>query len=265
MWKADLSLGEVRVPVKLYAAVQDSKIHFRLLHAKDDTPVKQQMVDPETQEPVAPEHIVRAVQVERGLFVRLTSEEQASLEPKPSRDITIERVVPAAKLDERWFDRPYYLGPDGDDRAYFALAAALEARESVGIAHWTMRKKSYAGALYASDGYLLLDTLRNAREIVAIDSLRAPPSRAPDAREIKLAEQLIGTLEDTFDPETYRDEHREKVLELLEAKAKGKVVRFPRAKARKPSDSLLADLKASLSAGAKRSGKRAGGGRSAHG
>src|SRR5262249_48208615 len=102
MWKADLELGELRVPVKLYAAVQDTKVHFRLLHAKDSTPVKQRMVDPAKLEPVAPEEIVRAVQIDRGVFVRLTSAELAALEPKASRSISVERVVDADELDERW-------------------------------------------------------------------------------------------------------------------------------------------------------------------
>jgi DNA end-binding protein Ku len=256
IWKADLTLGELRLPVKLYAAVTDAKVHFRLLHAKDSTPVTQRMVDPETQEPVPPEQIRRAVQVDRGVFVTLTPEEQAELEPKASRAITVERVVPAGELDERWFHRPYYLGPDGDDDSYFALAETLEDKNQIAIAHWVMRKKSYAGALYGSGGYLLLDTLRNATEVIDVEAVRVPPGRKPDAREIKLAQQLIGTLEDEFDATRYRDEHRAQVLAFVEAKAKGKVVRFPKAAGRKPSDSLVKDLQASLKAG-----KRANSGR----
>jgi DNA end-binding protein Ku len=256
MWKADLGIDELRIPVKLFAAVQDTKIHFRLLHAKDDTPVKQQMVDPATLKPVPPEDVARAVQVDRGTFVRLTKEELAALEPKASRAITVERVVAADKLDERWFDRPYYLGPDGGDDAYFAVAQTLEEKAWIGIAHWVMRGKSYAGALYGSDGYLLLDTLRNTEDVVEIEAVRTAPGRAPDPREIKLAEQLIGTLEGKFDPAAYRDEYRDKVLALLEAKAKGKVVRFPKAARKKPSDSLLKDLRASLKGGRRASGGR---------
>jgi DNA end-binding protein Ku len=254
MWKAEVDIDDVRVPVKLYAAVADAKVHFRLLHEKDHTPVKQQLVDPETSEPVAAELIQRGVEVDRGVYVVLKPEEQAALEPKPSRSITVERVVSADKIDERWFDRPYYLGPDGDDDGYFALAAALEKNSWIAIAHWVMRKKSYAGALYGSDGYLLLDTLRNAQEVVEIESIRPPAQGAPDPREIKLAEQLIGTLEDRFDPAAYKDEYREQVLALLEAKAHGKVVRFPKAARRKATDSLLKDLQASLKAGRRASG-----------
>jgi DNA end-binding protein Ku len=256
MWKAEVDIEDVRIPVKLYAAVADATVHFRLLHAKDQAPVKQQMVDPETQEPVPPELIRRAIEVDRGIYVVIKPEEQQALEPKPSRAISVERVVSAEKVDERWFDRPYYLGPDGDDGAYFDLAHTLEKKSWIAIAHWVMRKKSYAGALYGSDGYLLLDTLRNTQDVVQIDSIRPPADGAPDPREIKLAEQLIGTLEDSFDAAAYKDQYREQVLALLEAKSRGKVVRFPKAARRKPTDSLLRDLQASL-----KSGRRASGGR----
>ena len=152
MWKADLSLGEIKVPVKLYAAVEDARIHFRLLHAADHAPVKQQMVDPETEQPVASEELKKAVGVDRGVYVVLTDEEQAALAPKPSRLISVEEVVAASAVDERWFDRPYYLGPDGDDEGYFALAEALKKREAIGIARWVLRNKRYVGALQASGG-----------------------------------------------------------------------------------------------------------------
>jgi DNA end-binding protein Ku len=252
MWKADLEVDELRVPVKLYAAVNDTKVHFRLLHAKDLAPVKQQMVDPETDEPVPPEQIRRGIEVERGTLVMLTPEEQGALVPKPSRSITVERVVDAAKVDERWFDRPYYLGPDGDDETYFALAAALEAKRWLGVARWVMRNKRYVGALYASDGYLLLDTLRYSEEVVELGAIEPPAGRAPDTRELKLADQLVETLVDRFDASEYADEYRDRVLAMVEAKAKGKVVRLPKAPRRKRAEaSLVKDLEASLAAGRK--------------
>jgi DNA end-binding protein Ku len=254
MWKADLALGETKVPVKLYAAVGDAKVHFRLLHAADHAPVKQQMIDPETEQPVAGELAKKAVAVERGVYVLLTDEEQAALTPKPSRLISVEQVVAADAVDERWFDRPYYLGPDGDDEGYFALAEALKKREAVGIAHWVLRNKRYVGALQASGGYLLLDTLRYAQEIVEVGAVAPAANRAPDKREIALAEQLIGALEDRFDASEFRDEYQEQLKGLLAAKAAGKVVRFPKAPKRERTDSLVASLQASLKAQRKETG-----------
>lgn len=260
MWKADLALGELKVPVKLYAAVQDAKVHFRLLHAADHAPVKQQMVDPETEQPVPPEAIKKAVAVDRGVYVVLTDEEQAALAPKPSRLISVEQVVAADVIDERWFDRPYYLGPDGDDEGYFALAEALKKREAVGVAHWVLRNKRYVGALHASGGYLLLETLRYAQEIVEVGAVAPSANRAPDKREIALAEQLIGALEDRFDADAFHDEYQEQLKGLLAAKAAGKVVRFPKAPKQKREESLVASLQASLKSSRR---KEAGHGRRA--
>jgi DNA end-binding protein Ku len=259
MWKADLTLGEIKVPVKLYAAVRNAKVHFRLLHGADHTPVKQQMVDPETEQPVPANEVKRAVAVDRGVYVLLSDEEQAALTPKPSRVISVEEVVAANAVDERWFDRPYYLGPDGDDEGYFALAEALAKRGSIGIAHWVLRNKRYVGALQSSGGYLLLDTLRYAQELVEVAPVRPTANRAPDKREIALAEQLIGALEDRFDASEFRDEYQEQLKGLLAAKAAGKVVRFPQAAKREVSDSLVASLQASL----KRKRKESGHGRRA--
>jgi DNA end-binding protein Ku len=260
MWKADLALGELKVPVKLYAAVHDAKVHFRLLHAADHAPVKQQMVDPQTEHPVPTEQTKKAVALERGVYVMLSEEEQVALTPKPSRLISVEQVVAADVVDERWFDRPYYLGPDGDDEGYFALAEALKKRGAVGIARWVLRNKSYVGALHASGGYLLLETLRRAQEIVEVGAIAPAASRAPDKREIALAEQLIGALEDRFDPSEFRDEYQEQLKGLLAAKAAGKVVRFPKAPKRERTDSLIASLQASLKASKR---KEASHGRSA--
>lgn len=258
MWKAELDLPELRVPVKMYAAIQDRAVRFRLLHAADNAPVKQQMVDPQSGEPVPSERIRRGIEVERDTFVVLTPDEHAALGPKASRAITIDRVVDSSKVEERWYDRPYYLGPDERaDERYFALAAALAERDWVGIAHWAMRKQSYVGALHASHGYLMLETLRHSDEIVAIGAVHPPANRAPDPRELALAEQLIDALyEERFDPSDYRDEYRDKLLALIEAKSEGTLVRLPKAAPRAPSDAsdLLKQLRASLKAPRRASG-----------
>ena len=246
MWKAELRIGSVRAPVKLYAAVQDRDVHFRLLHEKDRTPVAQEMVRADTEEPVPSEEVNKAVQVERGVFVVITEEDEEKLAPKPSRDIEVERVVPRAGVDLRWFDRPYYLAPDGDADAYFAIAQELDDRGAIAVARWVMRGRRYTGALHARDGYLVLETMRYADELLDIPSVEPPAGRKPDSREMKLAEQLIASLEDDFDPAAYRDEHRDKVMGLLEAKKKGKVVRMPKAKTKHAEGSLMEQLKASI-------------------
>lgn len=251
MWKASLCVGEVRLPVKLYAAVQDTTPHFRLLHGADLAPVQQQMVDPLDGRAVPREEIQRGLQVDEGTFVVLTEEERQALEPEPSRAIRIEQLIPPEQVDPRWFGRPYYLGPDGDDEGYFALAEALDGHGRIGIARWVMRKKHYHGALGVRDGYLVLETLRSADEMVRLERIEPPRERSPDPREIALAEQLVATLEDRFDPAAYRDEYHAEVMALIEAKAGGREVelRAPERAAPAPRRSLAATLEASLRAG----------------
>ena len=94
IWRAAIAFGDVEIPVKLYAGVQDTTVHFRLLHDKDLAPVKQMMVEPDSGKPVASDEIQRGALVKRGRFVVLTPEEIASIEPEESRQITVERFVP---------------------------------------------------------------------------------------------------------------------------------------------------------------------------
>lgn len=259
IWKAHLCFGAVDVPVKLYSAVQDRAVHFRLLDAKRHEPVKQHMVDPGTGKVVDPAGIRRAFPTDEGDLAILGDEELAGVVPEPSREIEITRFVPPGEIAHPWYDRPYFLGPDGQDEAYFALAAALRKRAVEGVAHWTMRGKAYVGALRAEGDYLMLITLRHAGEVVPASVLPAPTGRALDEREVAMARQLVKAMEDPFDITQYHDEYRDRVVELMEAKAAGKVVKFPRAAIRKTDASLADVLEQSLAAtgGAGKERKRA--------
>jgi DNA end-binding protein Ku len=248
IWKGRIRFGGVDVPVKLYSAVEGRGIGFRLLDERHKEPVRQQMVDPDSGKIVRSEDIGRAFEAEKGRLVRLDAEELAELEPEASRDIEITRFVPPEEISHQWYDRPYYLGPDDDEEAYFALVEALRKRGAEGVATWTMRKKEYVGSLRVEGDYLMLITLRHAGEVIPASALEPPTGRDLDARELKMARQLIAAMEDDLDMAAYRDEYRERVLELVEAKAAGKMVRFPRAPRRPAERSLAEVLEKSLSA-----------------
>ncbi|HEX2209098.1 MAG TPA: Ku protein [Longimicrobium sp.] len=248
IWKASIHVGAVQVPVKMYSAVRDRAVHFRLLDAKRHEPVTQHMVDPDTGRVVEKEEIRRAYETDEGELVILDEEELEELKPEPSREIRITRFVPPERITHQWYDRPYYLCPDEEDARYFALAAALNKRGVEGVAHWTMRNKEYVGALRAEGDYLMLITLRHAGEVVPASALPAPTGRALDDREIAMARQLVAAMEDRFDITQYRDEYRERVVELMEARAAGKVVKFPRAPKRNTEVDLADVLQASLAA-----------------
>src|SRR5688572_9855121 len=222
MWKGSIKVGRTDLPVKLFSAVQDKSIHFRLLHKTDKEPLKQHMIDPETGDVVESKEVKRGFVDDGGVVVMLDDEELEELEPEGSRDIEITRFVPRGALSHGWYDRPYWLAPEGSAGAYYALADALDSEERIGIARWVMRKKQYVGALVPEAGFLTLVTLRHAGEVVEASSLEAPGGRAIDKKEMKLAEQLIGALEGEWDPEEFRDEYRDRLLEVIEKKAKGR-------------------------------------------
>jgi len=247
IWKGVIRVGSVRVPIRLYSAVEDRDVHFRLLHEKDETSVRQEMVNPRTGKPVPSGEIRKGYEVKRGTFVILTDDELDGLEPDDSRDVRVARFVDADAIGHEWFERPYYVGPDAKGSAdYFALAQALADAGKQGIARWVMRDREYAGALRERGPHLVLVTLRHVDEVVAPADLEPPPFRKPTEKELRLAEQLVGALEADFDPGRYRDEYRKRVLDFVRAKAKGRRPRLPRPPRRAKPTSLLGALEASV-------------------
>jgi len=246
IWKGTILLADVSVPVKLYGAVEEKAIHFRLLHGKDRIPVRQEMIHPETGEVVPAEAIHHGYETEDGKMVILTNEELKSLDPESSRQIEILRFLPRSAIDHRWYERPYLLGPDGDPEAYQALAEAMATTETEGLARWIMRKREYYGVLRLLGHRPVLITLRHAEEVVSLEELDIPAGREMDKKELAMAEQLVAAMADTFDPARYRDQYRERVMGLITAKAKGKIIELRRAAPKKTTRNLRKALEGSL-------------------
>jgi DNA end-binding protein Ku len=246
MWKGIIRFEAIAVPVKLYGAIEDRNVHFRLLHRRDLEPVRQFFVNPETEEIVPREQTRRAYVTEAGDRVLLDTSELEALEPAPSRDIEILSFLPLQAIDHRWFDRPYYLSPDEDGAEFFAMVDALEQMQVEGLARWVMRNKSYVGALRLYDGYPMLMSLHHAEEVVPLEALKPPEGPALDRRELGMAHQLIEMLESEFQPQEFHDEFREHVLEMLAAKAQGRPVRKQAPKTPKAAMDLGQALEASL-------------------
>jgi DNA end-binding protein Ku len=246
IWKGVISLGESLVPVKFYAAVEEKGVHFRLLHGQDLTPVSQEMVHPETNEIVPAEAIRHGYATEDGRLVILSEEELHGLEPEPSHAIGILTFLPAATIDHRWHERPYFLGPDGEAAAYSALIEALDGTGTEALARWVMRNKEYFGVLRLREGYPLMVTLRYAEEVVELANLQIPAGREIDPRELAMAGQLVAMMADTFDPHQYRDEFRQRVLDFINAKAGGKIIPLRPPPPPKATQDLKEALEASL-------------------
>jgi len=247
IWKGELKLDSTKVPVKLYSAVKDQTVRFHILDQKSKTRVKQHMVEPAGKE-VTSEEVRKGFEVETGTFVILEKEDLEKLTPEESREIEITQFVPPAEIPPEYYDRPYYLGPDGDQTAYFALAEALKNQEKEGVARWVMRKQPYVGALRAEDDHLLLFTLRHAEEVLSAKDLPHPAGRAPDKKELTMAKQLVEMLKGEFDPKDYQDEYRERVMEFVEKKAKGHKPRLHLVKTKRKTTSLDKVLSKSIEA-----------------
>ncbi|MFL6550946.1 MAG: Ku protein [Povalibacter sp.] len=251
IWKGELRVGEHKVAVKLYSAVEDRTIHFHLLHTKDRAPVQQHIVRKDTGDDVDKAEMRKAFAIDRQTAIILQPDELQKLEPPESRDIHLCRFIAPSLLGDQWYDRPYYLGPDGDDDNYFALAQALERKKVTGIARWVMRKKRYVGALTALDGYLVMTTLRRADQVLAFSGVEPAKTVAPQANELKLAEQLVSSITADFDPAAWQNEYRQRLCKLIEAKARGEKLEPVPVKKKASQASLAESLRASIAAAKK--------------
>jgi len=227
IWKGIIQFGSVRVPVKFYSAAQEIHLDFNLLHESDHAPIRQEMVCSLEGEPVPPEHQVKGLEVSEGQYVIVTPEELEALEPESSREIEVRSFVHQDELDERFLERPYYLSPDDQDMHLYALFLhTLLRTRRAGICKWTMRKRSYWGAVQAINNILVMTTLRNHEEVIPETAFNIPTATFSE-REQELAVYLIDALTGEFTPDRYHPLYYQRVQELISRKAAGEVVAVP--------------------------------------
>src|ERR1700754_2250097 len=258
IWSGAISFGLVNIPVKLYSAVSRKTVRFNQLDGKDGTRIQQKRVNPNTGDEVPYERIVKGYELSPDRYVVVKPEELESIEPRKTHMIEIEDFVEIDEIDPIFYDHPYYLAPGkGATKAYALLLKAMEESGRVGIARVVIRSKEQLVALRAQDGVLHMETMLFGDEVISPDSLEEIPDadelEARD-REVAMARELIDSLATEFDPSKYRDEYREKVLELIERKAEGEEIAIqPEEEERPEVPDLMAALEASI-ASAKRQG-----------
>lgn len=248
IWKGELQLGKTSLAVKLYSAVEDQTVRYHVLDETAKKRVKQHMIDPDSGEEVPSEEIQKGYEIEPGKYVILTEEELEKIEPPPSRDIEIVEFLPDNSVSQQWYERPYYAGPDGDQKSYFAFVEALRNKQREAIVNWVMRKKYYAGVLRAVGDYLAIFSLRDAKEVILADELTKPAGASPTQKEMAMAKQLVEMLQGEFDPKAYKDEYRERVKEFIEKKAKGRAPKLKPVKAKRKTTALDSVLAKSIEA-----------------
>jgi len=268
MWSGAISFGLVNVPVKLYSAVSKKTVRFNQLNAETGNRIQQKRVDPETGEEVAYDQIVKGYELTKDRYVVITPDELDALDPERTRTVDIEDFVDLDEIDPVYYDHPYYLVPDkGAAKAYALLLNAMKEANKVAIARVVLRSKEQLVAIRPAGEVLMMETMLFHDEVVPSDDIEDLPDgkdlKVTD-RELKMAQQLIDSLSSEFDPTSYRDEYREKVLELIERKASGEEIAVqPEAPEPARVPDLMAALEASLAAvkGDDGDGKKDGGGK----
>jgi len=247
IWKGYIHFGDKDVPVKLHTAIKQDRIQFHLLHKRDRVKLHQQMICAYEKVPVPLTEQAKGFELEDRKYILVDPAEFEQTEPESSRMIEVHEFVKTEQIDPIFLDRVYYLEPDTPFKGYNALVGALQEMEVQGICTWTMRKRSYLGALQASGKILRLQTLRYNDEVVSVKSLELHEFSLSE-KELKIGSDLINQLTVPFQPQKFENEHQRKLQNLIEKKARGEKIAILRPKPMKRTapDKLLQALEASL-------------------
>lgn len=251
-----ISFGLVSLPVKLYSTGQSSaKVRFNWINKETGARVKQQYVDVQTGEVVPRENMIKGYEFAKDQFVTFEADELKALEAQAKETIEIVEFVPAKEIERLYLQRAYYLGPaTGGARAYRLLSAALRDSGKAAVARYSARGKQYLVAIRPEEGGLVMEQLLYADEVRSFEDVPREEGDVAEA-ELALARQLVDQASsDAFDPSSYKDEVRERVMALIERKIEGEQITVaPAAEPDTKIIDLMEALKASLEGGARSS------------
>jgi len=227
IWSGSISFGLVNIPVKLYNAVSRKNVSFNQIDARTQSRVRMQRVNADGEE-VPYEHIVKGYELSPDRYVLIEPEELDALDPEATHTVDIEQFIDLSEIDPIFYDSPYYVAPvKAAEKPYALLVRAMEEQQKVAIARFVMRTKQYLAALRPKDGKLLISTMVYADEVVPdkeVGEFDGLEDIAVSDKELAMAKQLIDSLSAPFDPAEFRDDYREKVLDLIERKAGGEEI-----------------------------------------
>lgn len=223
LWKGSIAFGLVNIPVELYSAVRDHRPRFRLLHARDESPVQYARVCQAEGKPVAWEDLVKGYEFEKGQFVVLTKDDFKTAALEKTKTLDILDFVDPGEIDERYFETPYYLQPSkGAERSYALLREAIRESEKVGVAKIILRESQHLAALEVIGEALVLTMMRFSDELADLADFRFPAREGIRPAELKMAIQLVENLSATWEPDKYTDEYVENLMRIIQAKVKGR-------------------------------------------
>src|SRR5687767_2471573 len=260
MWKGAIAFGLVNIPVELYSATRDHRPRFRLLHAKDESPVHYERVCQSEGKAVGWEDLVKGYEYEKGQFVVLTKDDFKTAALQKTKTIDILDFVDPKDVDERYFETPYYLqAGKGADRAYALIREAIRESGKIGIAKIILRDAQHLAAVEAIDDALVLTMMRFADELADLEDFKFPKKGEIRPAELRMARQLVDSLSAKWEPDKYTDEYKENLMRVIKGKLKGKAPRLKERETPQQADviDLMARLRASLEGRAEK-GSRAG-------
>jgi DNA end-binding protein Ku len=238
IWKGSISFGLVNIPIALYPATKKEELRFRLLRKSDLSPVNYKRVAEKDGKEVPWDEIVKGYEYEKGKYVVLKEEDFERVDLEATQTVDIQDFVDLGEIDPMFFYKPYYLEPQkGGDKAYVLLRSALEESEKVGIAKVVIKTRQYLAGVKPEDGALVLELMHFADELVDTGKLHLPKKLEAGKREMNMAKALIDSMSAKWNPEKYKDEYREALMEVIEEKveAGGKEIEEKPRKAPKPT------------------------------
>ena len=219
IWKGSISFGLVNIPISLYPATRKEELRFRLLRAKDLSPVNYKRVAEADGKEVPWDEIVKGYEYEKGKFVVLKDEDFQRVDLEATQTVDIQDFVNVDEIDPMFFYKPYYLEPQkGGDKAYVLLCDALEESKKVGIAKVVIKTRQYLAGVKAEDGVLVLELMHFAEELAGTEKLHVPKKMEVGKREMTMATSLIDSMSAKWDPQKYHDEYREALMGVIEEK-----------------------------------------------
>jgi DNA end-binding protein Ku len=249
IWKGHISFALVTIPVSLFSATKRNEISLHYLHKSDLSPVSyKRFCDAEDKE-VPWEEITRGYEYEKDQYIEITDEDLEGADVELTRTIQVMEFVDEAEIDPVYFDKPYYLEPQkGGERAYALMREALAQSGKVGVAKVVLKSREHLAAVKPVGKMIMLGMMRFAHEIVDPSSLKLPDVIVPAGKEMDLARTLIDSMTDKFQPEKYKDDYHEKVLEVIQAKVAGVTPQVGKVAAKAPGKvvDLMEILKQSL-------------------
>ena len=219
LWTGSLSFGLVNIPIEIHTAVRDKGPHFRMLRKKDQSRIHFQRIAEKDSKVVEWDDIVKGYEYAKGQSIVVTPEDFEKAALKKDRVIDIQDFVKADAIDDRYFDKPYYLLPGkGGAKAYALLREAIKDSGQIGVAKFVLRSKQRLAAIEAIGDALVLSTMRFRDELAKLEEFEFPPAKGVQKRELQMAQRLIQEFASDWEPEKYTDDYRHNIMKIVEAK-----------------------------------------------